>query len=312
MSFKCKIFYALSAFQSPSALQSRTQISSNSISPIPSKPIPITPFFPVPVGTTSSPSTTTHSKQPTHSSIHSVNQKKKKTIRILGSCNGLLALKNDNDRISQWNPSTRKSQVLPSTEIDFSCPSICFDRSTVYGFRYDPISDDYKLVRMVQLLGENDDYFHSEAKVYSLRRNCWRRIKDFCFYPIDKKIGFLANNALHWMVSNAYRPLRLVGFDLGSEEFRCVELLDFRLHCIFWCEIKTLEGYICLTAIYYRLVDVWIMKIYGVKESWIKLISLNEPNFYLWLFSKNGDKVLFSVASHKFAWYDLGCKRVEG
>ncbi|MBA0553171.1 hypothetical protein Golob_012375 [Gossypium lobatum] len=76
MSFKCKIFYALSAFQSPGALQSRTQISSNSISPIPSKPIPITPFFSILVGTTSSPSATTHSKQPKYSSTHSVNQKK--------------------------------------------------------------------------------------------------------------------------------------------------------------------------------------------------------------------------------------------
>ncbi|MFQ6625330.1 hypothetical protein Gotur_005376 [Gossypium turneri] len=141
MSFKCKIFYALSAFQSPGALQSRTQISSNSISPIPSKPIPITPFFSVPVGTTSSPSTTTHSKQPKHSSTHSVNQKK--TIRILGSCNGLLALKNDNERIFLWNPSTRKSQVLPSTEIGRA-------GLTFYGFGYDPISDDYNVVRMVQ------------------------------------------------------------------------------------------------------------------------------------------------------------------
>ncbi|XP_016712492.1 F-box protein CPR1 [Gossypium hirsutum] len=106
----------------------------------------------------------------------------KTPIKILGSCNGLLALIDDNGRIFLWNPSTRKSQVLPSSEIEFSSPSIFFPRSTYCGFGYDPISDDYKLVRMVQVHGKNNSYLHSEAKVYSLRSNSWRRIKDFCFY----------------------------------------------------------------------------------------------------------------------------------
>ncbi|MBA0762391.1 hypothetical protein Gotri_012017, partial [Gossypium trilobum] len=120
----------------------------------------------------------------------------RKTLQILGSCNGLLALVDDKDGIFLWNPSTRKSQVLPFNEIGFSSPS-----STYYGFGYDPISDDYKLIRMVQSHGNNDEYFHSEAKVYSLRSNCWRRIKDVCFYhKFSREFGFLANNALHWMV----------------------------------------------------------------------------------------------------------------
>ncbi|XP_017635989.1 F-box protein CPR1-like [Gossypium arboreum] len=122
-------------------------------------------------------------------------------IKISGSCNGLLALIDDKDRIFLWNPSTRKSQVLPSTEIDFSSTSISSTPSTYYGFGYEPISDDYKLVRMVQSHGNNNEYFHSEAKVYSLRSNCWRRIKDVCFYlKFNREFGFLANNALHWMV----------------------------------------------------------------------------------------------------------------
>ncbi|XVF04731.1 hypothetical protein REPUB_Repub05bG0110400 [Reevesia pubescens] len=44
------------------------------------------------------------------------------TSKILGSCNGLLALSQsdyfeEDLRITLWNPSTRKSQTLPATEI---------------------------------------------------------------------------------------------------------------------------------------------------------------------------------------------------
>ncbi|TYI12896.1 hypothetical protein ES332_A08G020800v1 [Gossypium tomentosum] len=270
----------------------------------------------------------------------------KKSIQILGSCNGLLALVNHNDSIFLWNPSTRESQVLTSNEIEFaspspwiwfyvsqcSSPSIYIARSTYYGFGYDPISDDYKLVRMVQSCGLDDEYFHSEAKVYSLRSNCWRRIKDVCFYlKFSREFGFLANNALHWMVFRTpeSRNKELVGFDLGSEEFRFLELPDCCLDEAFLIDIKAMGGDICLTATFrdFSNVDVWIMKEYGVKESWIKLISCYQPEFIPdspfavpLAVSKNGDKVLLFIAykwcnwgsrSDNFVWYDLGSQRVE-
>ncbi|MBA0609935.1 hypothetical protein Godav_010850 [Gossypium davidsonii] len=159
---------------------------------------------------------------------------------------------------------------------------------------------------MVQSHGNNDEYFHSEAKVYSLRTNCWRRIKDVCFYhKFSREFGFLANNALHWMVFKTpqSRNQELVGFDLGSEEFPTYR------------EINNV------------VVDVWIMKEYGVKQSWIKSISWNEPHNISdspvaapLAFSKNGNKVLFNIAykwchlrkrGGKFVWYDLGSQRVE-
>ncbi|TYH56478.1 hypothetical protein ES332_D08G021900v1 [Gossypium tomentosum] len=253
----------------------------------------------------------------------------RKTLQILGSCNGLLALVDDKDGIFLWNPSTRKSQVLPFNEIGFSFPS-----STYYGFGYDPISDDYKLVRMVQSHGNNDEYFHSEAKVYSLRSNCWRRIKDVCFYhKFSREFGFLANNALHWMVFKTpqSRNQELVGFDLGSEEFRFLELPDGCLDKILRFHIKAMGGDICLTSTYREtnnfVVDVWIMKEYGVKQSCFKLISWKEPYFMPCsivalpvAFSKDGDEVLFFIGYKwfnwgrridSFVWYDLGSQVVE-
>ncbi|MFQ6625318.1 hypothetical protein Gotur_005377 [Gossypium turneri] len=172
---------------------------------------------------------------------------------------------------------------------------------------------------MVQLLGENDEYFHSEAKVYSLRSNCWRRIKDFCFHLIFyRELGFLANNVLHWMVSRTPESSNrnLVGFDLRSEEFRLVELLDFCLDENIYFDVKAMGGYLCLTATHRELndvvVDVWIMK-----ESWVKLISTTQLDFLPGspfvvplAFSKNGNKVLFRRID-SFVWYDLRSQEVK-
>ncbi|KAK8282364.1 hypothetical protein V6Z11_D08G022100 [Gossypium hirsutum] len=269
-----------------------------------------------------SPKTTRSLKQPL--------SEQKKYIQILGSCNGLLAVEDDDGRILLWNPTTRKYQVLPSTEIEFPSPPIRCSRSTYYGFGYDPVSDDYKLVRIVQLLGAKDEYFHSEAKVYSLRSNSWRRIKDFCFYFISyRQLGFLANNVLHLLAFKTPESSKkdLVGFDLRSEEFSLVELPDFCLDENIYFDVKAMGGYLCLSATYWELgdivADVWIMKEYGVKESWVKLMSSTYPDLLLCspsevplAFSKNGDKVLFHFKLNRdrrdsLVWYDLGSKRVE-
>ncbi|TYH56472.1 hypothetical protein ES332_D08G021400v1 [Gossypium tomentosum] len=272
-----------------------------------------------------------------------------KNIQILGSCNGLLAVEEQNGRILLWNPSTRKCQVLPSAKIVFSPPPAFYSCSTYSGFGYDPVSDDYKLVLIVQLLGTYEEYLHSEAKVYSLRSNSWRTIKGFCFYFIsERQLGVVANNVLHLLAFKipesskrssvdldvfAYKNpessyKHLVGFDLRSEELSLVELPDFCLDGEANVDVKALGGYLCLTATHRDMFvsgDLWIMKEYGVKESWVKLISTTQLDFLPGspfvvplAFSKNGNKVLFHKKSCKgdmdsdsLVWYDLGSERVE-
>ncbi|KAK9015214.1 hypothetical protein V6N11_006331 [Hibiscus sabdariffa] len=243
----------------------------------------------------------------------------------LGSCNGLLALHNGEQDIVLWNPLKRKSHMLPFNEIKFP-PYFCFLQFIVYGFGHDPISDDYKLVRMVQFDGRDDDSFGSEVKVYSLRTNSWRRIKDFPFYLYKRADGYLqgecgvlANNALHWVVSKKPKSDTrsfVVAFDIGTEEYRVVELPD----CLdqgFRMNVKSLDGSLCLIANYCEIhvVDIWMMKEYGVKESWTKLVSFNQSkpfDFVLPLaFSKNGDQVLLNIDGNEVVWCDLRSKRVE-
>ncbi|XP_022731253.1 F-box protein CPR30-like [Durio zibethinus] len=241
---------------------------------------------------------------------------------ILGSCNGLLALCNGEEEICLWNPSTRKSLMLPVTEIEFP-PWFCCAHFIVYGLGYDPVSDDYKLVRMVQFYGKYVDSFASEVKVFSLKTNSWRRIKDFPFYLKYKRAyGILANNALHWVVSKkpeSDTESFVVAFDLGTEEYRVVQLPD----CLdkgFHMNVKALGGCLCMIANYWKpyVVDIWMMKEYWVKESWTKLLSVKQTevalcfDFVLPLaYSRCGDKILLNRDDEKFVWYDLRRKRVK-
>ncbi|KAK9002435.1 hypothetical protein V6N11_025113 [Hibiscus sabdariffa] len=245
---------------------------------------------------------------------------------LLGSCNGLLALMSRRDEISLWNPSTRKSRMFPAAAVEISRGRLRRG-FVVYGFGYDRISDDYKLLQMAQYYFSNDDSIKSEVKVYSSSSNCWRRIQDFNFYIKYKLVhGVLANNALHFVVSRMRRSEPLVAaFDLGTEEFRLLELPDC-LGTGFSLNVRALGGYLSLTVSYYLGVhvwdvhdtEIWVMKEYGVRESWTKLISIKQSEFILGFnyvlplaFSNNADKVLLYVDRNKFMWYDLRSRRVE-
>ncbi|XVF51691.1 hypothetical protein PTKIN_Ptkin04bG0205000 [Pterospermum kingtungense] len=123
-----------------------------------------------------------------------------------------------------------------------------------YGFGYDPISDDYKLVRMVLFKEfDGDDMLETTVGVYSLRTNSWRRIKYFPF-----RLKYLYSMlCIGWFVKSPVlmpRPLLLVSI-LG-------------LRNTVWCHFR---------MVWVDVHDIWIMEEYGVKESWAKLISLKHP-----------------------------------
>ncbi|XVF62565.1 hypothetical protein PTKIN_Ptkin09bG0018500 [Pterospermum kingtungense] len=261
--------------------------------------------------------------------------------KILGSCNGLLALHYSLvEIICLWNPSTRKSHMLPVTEADYP-PIFYTNRSKFrYGFGYEPISDDYKLIRMVQFeeLRGGDYTLETEVRVYSLRTNSWRRIEDFPFRFIEyfQPNGVLANHALHWVVRNksiSDTKSIVVAFDLGSEEYRVVPLPDGLGEVV---DVTGLEGSFCLISSYRNayVTDIWVMEEYGVKESWTKLISLKHPDD-LWqekhywecfdvfplAYSKSGHILLLErglmdqddgdLWYSRFLWYDLTSKKAK-
>ncbi|XAR54781.1 hypothetical protein NMG60_11030078 [Bertholletia excelsa] len=242
---------------------------------------------------------------------------------LWGSCNGLLCLSNALDTVVLWNPSTRKSRKLPYASIEFQNQAR-YQKNRVYGFGYDSVSDDYKVVRIVVFKGMDDDSFHYEVKVYSLKTNLWHRVKEFPHYPNVKRTGgVIAGGALHWVVTETPEFRKgglIVAFDLSSEEYRLVRQPEYS-DMNFYMNVESLGG--CLTVLcnyYLSRVDIWVMKEYDVKESWTKLISMVQPAVIRSLqyqyvrpiaYSKSGKEVLLEQDTRTLIWYDLNTKRVK-
>ncbi|XWS19308.1 hypothetical protein CRYUN_Cryun31cG0004400 [Craigia yunnanensis] len=254
-----------------------------------------------------------------------------------GSCDGLLAFRITDKNLALYNPSTRQFRRLPVSEIDPPPGESCKSGYVFYGFGQDVKTNDYKLVRMVQF-NKNDDeddegyFFDYEVKVYSLKNDSWRKITKFprylrfmfqFFYHLLHRRGYgvLAGGVLHWVMPPRIElgmRNKIVGFDLGTEEFVEVPQPD----CAdrnYLLDVGVLEGCLCAICNYDQVsVDVWVMKEYGVKKSWTRLLSVQKTRFINILtflrplaYSKYRDKVLLEINNQKFAWYNLQKKKMQ-
>ncbi|KAA8516862.1 hypothetical protein F0562_017320 [Nyssa sinensis] len=244
--------------------------------------------------------------------------------QVLGSCNGLLCLSNSEVDIVVWNPSIRKHRKLPLMQIEFP-PGLrgsCFSHFVVYGFGHDVVNDEYKLVRMVQFYGVDLDSFESEVKVCNLKSNSWRRIPDFPYYLLYKQWnGMLVSGALHWVVTRkpeSDTANLIAAFDIRTEDYRLVpqpEYSDENFHM----NVGVLGGCLSIFCNYYSVrVDIWVMKEYGVKESWTNLFSVSQPTVIRSFeyvgpiaYSKSSEEVLLEQDGERLLWYNLKNKTVK-
>ncbi|XP_021991706.1 F-box/kelch-repeat protein At3g06240 [Helianthus annuus] len=105
---------------------------------------------------------------------------------LLGSCNGLVCVSPSPSKILVINPSTREVKKVRKPRIpetDFLC----------WGFGYDSLTNDYKLV-----LGYKKDENHTCFQVFSLRSNMWKVIGEIN-YGFTSRVGILCKGALHWL-----------------------------------------------------------------------------------------------------------------
>jgi F-box interacting protein len=188
-----------------------------------------------------------------------------------------------------WNPTIKKLKQLPFVGYEpwFTAFGFAKPRFTAFGFAYDSQNNDYKIIR----IKSNIDYFSYEgvplieAAVYTLSSNSWRKLKQ----PITGKSSSLSisymvgtkpvffNGALHWIASsdNDNRVVYpfIVAFDVNDEKFRLIMLppnasIDsFLLSRVYLVDYK---GSLALITTGVKV--IWIMKEYGVFESWTKQI----------------------------------------
>ncbi|OIT37269.1 f-box protein cpr30 [Nicotiana attenuata] len=197
-----------------------------------------------------------------------------------------------------WNPSIRKSRKLPDSGVKSKWFCSTYFR---YGFGYDELHDDYKLVVIFNIFDDHrDDYasFETKIKVYSLKSDSWRSVEDFQGSSLVDCSAKFVKGKLYWTKSararehNSYygctiihfyeyddgNSCNIISFDLARETWGKVEQPNYGkgefdlMLGVLGSDLAVLCNYEGSHS------DVWVMKDYGVKASWTKMFTVSCPN----------------------------------
>ncbi|KAK1354098.1 hypothetical protein POM88_047354 [Heracleum sosnowskyi] len=134
------------------------------------------------------------------------------------SCNGLVCLTGFSKYIGYiWNPSTRRIKILPAP----NKRSIYFEPGV--GFGFDPVSGDYKILRLVRRSDDSDSdsfpQFVIEAELYSTSTDSWKDISVpetlKRFHPFRPSKCVCTKNGVVYVEGIDV----LLSFDLKNEQF---------------------------------------------------------------------------------------------
>ncbi|KAL6128917.1 hypothetical protein ACLB2K_072270 [Fragaria x ananassa] len=243
---------------------------------------------------------------------------KPQELRVTGTCNGLVCLESYYDNsckerlpaLMLWNPSVRKIVKLPRL------PGWCDPNDYNYkvyrmyeplGFGYDPHANDYKVLKIVILRSDWFSFRYSYVvQVYSLAGGSWRRL-DASFAPLDlqasgiKRPAFI-NGCLHMLKCRdddmycCTHDWFIAYFNLGTEVFGEImipEALQKQR-----CSISRYGDSLALIKDYdtrdpnNRGCEIWVMKEYGVAESWTYLFNVPVVQNDTYGFRRCGEVVL--------------------
>ncbi|XP_057963486.1 F-box protein At3g07870-like isoform X2 [Malania oleifera] len=204
-------------------------------------------------------------------------------LNMVNSCNGLLCLgePHDGDSAVIYNPITGEYIRLPNAGADdFSTGYV------VWGFGFSSKSNQYKVLKMVLRWIEYDTFIWG-AKVVTVGRGGWRNIGPTPVTWDYQSSSVFLNGSLHWLCDYFVQPTFeikppafVLYFDIDSEQFGVFAPPPPYLSKL--CEksvsdlsMRELEGCLCICdASNYDSVDIWVMKEYGVQESWTNVSSV--------------------------------------
>lgn len=242
-------------------------------------------------------------------------------LNLLGSYNGVLCLTGSDGHTCLWNPSIRKCKVFPDLEIQ---PLDGYTPELVLGLGFLPQTNDFKMVIMVNYrndLGTSRDL--SKVWLYSLSSNSWKMIGGVSSYIFHNSSSHaFVNGAVHWaaaleMGEDGYTNF-ILSFDMANEAFWEIQVpngcnggapstgstsifKESLLQYFYWPEGMDVHCW-----------DIWVMKEYGVVESWTKLFTIQSRAEVRYPFDvmKNGEVVVQSEDG-KVGLYDPEVEDVE-
>ena len=209
----------------------------------------------------------------------------------MGSCNGILCftdfITSKPKDVYLWNPSIRKFKRLPNT---------CLTQlsNVALGFGYDSLNNDYKVVRISLSTAKRPK---PDVEVYSLSSDSWKRVglgiswrPNVISYGFNGILAFpFVNGYLHWMIEmieegggqeRRYTSM-ILSFDVNSEKFKELPLPDDEGSFIVTKCVSSFKGKLALIKFGsgLRPHSIWVMKEYGVLDSWNKLYVVPVDGF---------------------------------
>ncbi|OMO85698.1 hypothetical protein CCACVL1_10042 [Corchorus capsularis] len=235
-----------------------------------------------------------------------------------GSCNGLICIVFDHQRVLIWNPTIREAKEFAKLS-DFDPKGTFF-----YGLGYDPSTDDYKIVRISRSSTVTTASDETQVEVLALKSNIWRRIQS----PqpsIEIKgpdYGIFLQGALHWLAAisktGSKTTYAIVAFDMVKENFYELVPIPDQIE---ENQYNTLtlgisgDNYLCLFSGcgHADVMEAWLLKEYGTKSSWTRLFSVERQMDHDQIYIENYENVLCYTNSGKVVidhdgraliWYD--------
>ncbi|XP_012842227.1 PREDICTED: F-box/kelch-repeat protein At3g23880-like [Erythranthe guttata] len=200
-------------------------------------------------------------------------------VTISGSCNGLILIRFGRiSRLILWNPSTTKYRVIPYPSFE-QLPLSNYYRSS-FGLWYNDESGEYKVVCI------RDDGWCYQTKVYGSKTDSWTTIESFGRRLQEGSYcGKFVNGRLHWLARLDYSSTRrcrcdIISLDLAADDEKykyetlSTNCIDYSRGAVF---LRDLGGYLGLMHLTDDAdVNVWVMKEYGVRESWTRVWTLSD------------------------------------
>ncbi|KAL6585652.1 hypothetical protein OROMI_002296 [Orobanche minor] len=146
-----------------------------------------------------------------------------------------------------------------------------------YGFGYDELHDDYKVVELRNRRAPG--VRETQVKNFSLRTNSWKVLSsNWPGGDTFGETGTFLNGAIHWSVCDFNKPVEwvIVSQDLATYTFTELSVPKLDDYYV-TLEVRILQGCLALYREHTVYMDVWVMKEYGVNESWNKVFRIPIP-----------------------------------
>ncbi|XP_074301023.1 putative F-box protein At3g16210 [Silene latifolia] len=203
-----------------------------------------------------------------------------------GPCDGLYyvccSYRSDDGR-RLWNPTLKHCKILPPVVSKHNLPSnryfAFWDNN--YGFGFDPVTQDYKVVIIKDIVDASDNRLEMPpgVLVYSLRTDSWKYVADLPkYYELrDNKSYVFANKSLYWLASNpcSWGNQAIIAFNLATDECREIQLPmppSDEYDCDYEC-LMVYRGNMAFVKVdqKMRLFCVWALK----KRKWVEKLRMS-------------------------------------